>query len=160
MHRLNGGDRRHADARAPGQEFIGGAGVTRRVCGLRMLAAKNSGKRIEACSPASATSAGRMIGPQPLMIACPVTAQSRFSKRAFLARAKGSNPVAGDAEGVAGKWKECATDAAGFMTGSNEQRPNPSIAHVAGREAQNQPVLFPYPNLGALDEGGAIGRGS
>jgi hypothetical protein len=25
VHRLDGGDRRHADARAPGQEFIGGA---------------------------------------------------------------------------------------------------------------------------------------
>src|SRR5271166_7034230 len=34
-----------------------------------------------------------------------------------LACAKGSNPVAGDAEGVAGKWKECATDSAAFMTG-------------------------------------------
>ena len=27
VHRLDGGDRRHADARAPGQEFIGGAGI-------------------------------------------------------------------------------------------------------------------------------------
>ena len=27
MHRLDGGDRRHADARAPGQEFISGAGI-------------------------------------------------------------------------------------------------------------------------------------
>ena len=25
MHRLDGGDRRHADARAPGQKFLGGA---------------------------------------------------------------------------------------------------------------------------------------
>jgi hypothetical protein len=52
----------------------------RRVCGLRMLAAKNLRKRIEARSPAAATSAGRMVGPQRLMIACPVTAHSRFSK--------------------------------------------------------------------------------
>ena len=27
MHRLDGGDRRHADARAPGQEFLRGAGI-------------------------------------------------------------------------------------------------------------------------------------
>ena len=27
MHRLDGGDRRHADARAPAEEFIGGAGI-------------------------------------------------------------------------------------------------------------------------------------
>ena len=27
MHRLNGADRRHPCARAPGQEFIGGAGI-------------------------------------------------------------------------------------------------------------------------------------
>ena len=27
VYRLDGGDRRHADARAPGQEFIGGAGL-------------------------------------------------------------------------------------------------------------------------------------
>jgi hypothetical protein len=27
MHRLDGGDRRHAGARAPGQEFLRGAGI-------------------------------------------------------------------------------------------------------------------------------------
>src|SRR6266542_1807749 len=51
MHRLDGGDRRHAGARAPGQEFRRGAVVG--------PAPKNSGKRIDARSPATATSTAK-----------------------------------------------------------------------------------------------------
>ena len=54
MHRLDGGDRRHCGACAPGQEFIGGSVVG----SPRMLAAKNSRKRVEARSPSAATSCG------------------------------------------------------------------------------------------------------
>ena len=51
VHRLQGADRRHAGARPPGQHL----------CGLRMLAAKNSRKRIKARSPAAAPSAGSRL---------------------------------------------------------------------------------------------------
>jgi hypothetical protein len=55
VHWLDSADRWHAGGHTPGKEFIGGAA---RVCGLRMLAAKNSRKRTPARSPAAATSAG------------------------------------------------------------------------------------------------------
>jgi len=56
--RLHGADRQYADARAPGQEFIGGAGIGPHACRMRMLAAKNSRKRMPARSPAAAIRAG------------------------------------------------------------------------------------------------------
>jgi hypothetical protein len=59
MHRLHSGDRQHASVCAPDQEFLGCPIIRHRVCGLRMLAAKNSRKRIELCSPAAVTSGGR-----------------------------------------------------------------------------------------------------
>jgi hypothetical protein len=58
MHRLHGADRRHAHACTPVEKFLRGPGIgpTR----VWMLAAKNSRKRIEACSPAAA-SVGRAV---------------------------------------------------------------------------------------------------
>jgi hypothetical protein len=68
MNRLNGRDRRHAGIGAPGQESIRGAGIG----AARVRAAKNSRKRIDARSPATATSAGRvgeeLIGTSWLMV--------------------------------------------------------------------------------------------
>ena len=54
VHRLDSSDRRHAGGRAPRQKFIRGAGIGPARVGLRMLAAKNSRKRMPARSPAAA----------------------------------------------------------------------------------------------------------
>jgi hypothetical protein len=62
-HRLDIADRRHTDARTTRQNSCLARtlpGIARRVYGLRMFAAKNSRKRIEARSPATATSARRV----------------------------------------------------------------------------------------------------
>jgi hypothetical protein len=58
VHRLDGCDRRHAGGGAPGQKFLCSSRIARLVCELRILAARNSRKRIEARSPAAAASAG------------------------------------------------------------------------------------------------------
>jgi hypothetical protein len=58
VRRLDGADRRHADARAPGQEFIGGAGIGATRVRVADVGCENSRKRVPARSPAAATSAG------------------------------------------------------------------------------------------------------
>jgi hypothetical protein len=57
VQRLHVGDRRDAGAFAPGQKFPNRLREARRVCRLRMLAAKNSRKRVWAWSPAVTTKA-------------------------------------------------------------------------------------------------------
>jgi hypothetical protein len=59
MHRLDGRDRRHAGVGAPGQKFLRGPEIGPPRVRVADIAAKNSRKRIEARSPATATSVGR-----------------------------------------------------------------------------------------------------
>jgi hypothetical protein len=86
--RLHGTDRRNADARAPGQEFIGGAGIGPACVRVRMLAAKNSRYRMPTPSPAASagTRGGAMTRTSKLMVArlADAHARSRTRRASFL----------------------------------------------------------------------------
>src|SRR5215831_1385863 len=71
-------------------------------------------------------------------------------------RAEGRNGVTGLPQSFASEWHERLTDAQSFVARSDEQRPNPTVSHIARRKSLDRIVLFPNPNLRTLDEVRAV----